>query len=99
MNPSQRRIEPASSEDLAERASWHYEPPYDFYNDDGKPVKNPECFFAGRDDAGALFGLMFFGDRRGAVFFGLGMRRNGSRSRPRVCTHGVEFAHERFPAD
>jgi hypothetical protein len=32
------RIERSTPASLAEVARWHYEPPYDFYDDDGKPV-------------------------------------------------------------
>ena len=31
------RIEPATDALFAERAEWRYPPPYDFYNDDGRP--------------------------------------------------------------
>src|SRR6185503_5310592 len=48
------RIEPADDAMFGERDAWRYEPPYDFYDSDGLPVKNPEFFFAARDDDGTL---------------------------------------------
>ena len=57
-----------------ERDAWRYEPPYDFYDSDGWPVKNPEFFFAARDDDGALIGFYFLEPRDGALFYGFGMR-------------------------
>lgn len=54
------RIEAADDAMFRERDAWRYEPPYDFYDSDGLPVKNPEFFFAARDDQGALIGFYFF---------------------------------------
>lgn len=81
------RIEPATAESLEEVATWRYESPYDFYNDDGKPVRNPERFFAVRDDDGRLVGSLYFEERADGVFYVLGMRPDltgWSRSRRRV---------------
>lgn len=50
-------VEPATTDDLAERAGWRCDPPYDLYDDDGRPVKNPERFFSVRDDGGRLVGF------------------------------------------
>lgn len=68
------RIEPADDAMFRERDAWCYEPPYDFYNSDGLPVKNPELFFAARDDDGTLIGFYFFEPRESALFYGFGMR-------------------------
>jgi [ribosomal protein S18]-alanine N-acetyltransferase len=68
------RIEPATTESLAEVAAWRYEPPYDVYDDDGKPVRNPERFYAARDETGALVGSFYFEQRGDALFYGLGLR-------------------------
>jgi [ribosomal protein S18]-alanine N-acetyltransferase len=53
---------------MAERASWRYSPPYDFYDDDGIPPKNPESIHGVRDEAGDLVGFCFFAPRGGAVY-------------------------------
>jgi RimJ/RimL family protein N-acetyltransferase len=92
-------IEPATAESLAEVARWRYEPPYDFYNDDGKPVKNPERHFAVRDEAGRLVGSLYFEEREPGVFYGLGMRPGltGRGLGLDFVRFGLEFAHERFP--
>jgi ribosomal-protein-alanine N-acetyltransferase len=91
-------IERASPEDLADRASWRYEPPYDFYDDHSRPVKNPEGFCSARDDAGRLVGFFYF-ERRGAgVFYGLGMRPDltGRGLGLEFVSTGIAFARERF---
>ena len=68
------RIEAADDAMFRERDAWRYDPPYDFYDGDGLPVKNPEFFFAVRDDEGALIGFYFFELRDDALFYGLGLR-------------------------
>jgi aminoglycoside 6'-N-acetyltransferase/ribosomal-protein-alanine N-acetyltransferase len=93
-------VEPATPEDLAERASWRYEAPYDFYDDDGRPVKNPERFLSVRDEAGLLVGF-FYLERRGAsVFYGLGMRPDltGQGLGLEFVRTGVDLARKRFRA-
>jgi [ribosomal protein S18]-alanine N-acetyltransferase len=91
-------VEPATSDDLAERAGWRYERPYDFYDDDGRPVKNPERFLSVRDADGRLIGF-FYLERRGAdVFYGLGMRPDltGRGLGLEFVLAGIEVARERF---
>jgi RimJ/RimL family protein N-acetyltransferase len=92
------RIEPATAESLEEVATWRYESPYDFYNDDGKPVRNPERFFAVRDDDGRLVGSLYFEERADGVFYGLGMRPDltGRGLGGGFVQLGLDFAHERF---
>lgn len=68
------KIEPADDGMFRERAGWRYPPPYDFYNDDGEPVKNPERFLAVRDDDDSLIGFYYFEKDRDALFYGLGLR-------------------------
>jgi ribosomal-protein-alanine N-acetyltransferase len=68
------RIEPADGGMFRERAGWRYPPPYDFYNDDGEPVKNPERFLAVRDHDGSLIGFYYFEHDGDALFYGLGLR-------------------------
>ena len=96
---SRWRIESASNASLAEVATWRYDPPYDFYNDDGKPVRNPERFFAVSDQNGRLVGSLYFEERESGVFYGLGMRPDltGRGLGLAFVRLGLEFAHERFP--
>jgi len=99
MQTSTWRIEPATAESLKEVAGWRYEPPYDFYNDDGKPVRNPERFFAVRDDGGLLVGSLYFEARPDGVFYGLGMRPDltGRGLGLGFVQCGLDFAHQHFP--
>ena len=68
------RIEPATDELFAEVLSLRYEPPYDRGNGDEEPVLNPERPPAAHDDAGDVVGFYYFGERSGAIFYGLGLR-------------------------
>jgi len=92
------RIESASDASLAEVATWRYDPPYDFYNDDGKPVRNPERFFAVSDENGRLLGSLYFEERERGVFYGLGMRPDltGKGLGPAFMQAGVDFAKQRY---
>jgi [ribosomal protein S18]-alanine N-acetyltransferase len=80
-------------------ATWRYESPYDFYNDDGKPVRNPERFFAVRDEDDRLVGSLYYEQRDNAVFYGLGLRPDltGHGLGPAFVRLGLAFAHEQFP--
>jgi len=88
------RIEPADDAMFGERDAWRYEPPYDFYDSDGLPVKNPEFFFAARDDDGTLIGFYFLEPRDGALFYGFGMRPDltGRGLGEQFVLAGLEFA-------
>jgi ribosomal-protein-alanine N-acetyltransferase len=88
------RIEPADDAMFRERDAWRYEPPYDFYDSDGLPVKNPEFFFAARDDDGTLIGFYFLEPRDGALFYGFGMRPDltGRGLGEQFVLAGLEFA-------
>jgi [ribosomal protein S18]-alanine N-acetyltransferase len=92
------RIEPSTLEALAERAAWRYPPPYDFYDDDGVPPKNPECFYSVRDQDGALVGFYFFMPRGDALFYGLGLHPDltGRGLGLDFVEAGIAFAEERF---
>jgi len=68
------RIEQADEAMFRERDAWRYDPPYDFYDSDGLPVKNPELFFAARDDDGALVGFYFLEPCGDVLFYGFGLR-------------------------
>jgi RimJ/RimL family protein N-acetyltransferase len=88
------RIEPADDAMFGERDAWRYEPPYDFYDSDGVPVKNPEFFFAARDDDSTLVGFYFLEPREGALFYGFGMRPDltGRGLGEQFVLAGLEFA-------
>jgi [ribosomal protein S18]-alanine N-acetyltransferase len=92
------RIEPADDVMFRERAAWRYEPPYDFYDDDGLPVKNPELFFAVRDEENALIGFYFLEPRGDELFYGFGLRpdRTGQGDGERFVLAGLEFARTRY---
>lgn len=87
-------IEPADDVMFRERNAWRYEPPYDFYDGDGVPVKNPELFFAARDDDSSLVGFYFFEPRDDALFYGFGMRPDltGRGLGEQFVLAGLEFA-------
>lgn len=99
MDISKWRIEPASEKSLAEVATWRYEQPYDFYNDDGKPVRSPERFFAVRDEADRLVGSLYYEEREPGVFYGLGLRPDltGQGLGLDFVRLGLKFAHTNFP--
>jgi ribosomal-protein-alanine N-acetyltransferase len=88
------RIEPADEALFREWDAWRYDPPYDFYDTDGLPVKNPELFYAARDDDGELIGFYFFEPVGEALFYGLGLRPGltGRGLGERFVLAGLEFA-------
>jgi [ribosomal protein S18]-alanine N-acetyltransferase len=88
------RIEAADDAMFRERDAWRYDPPYDFYDGDGLPVKNPEFFYAVRDDEGALIGFYFFGPCGDALFYGFGLRPDltGRGLGEQFVLAGLEFA-------
>ena len=92
------RIEPSSDDLFEERAKWRYDPPYDFYDDDGEPVLNPERFFAVRADDG-LVGFFYLEERDAGVFYGLGMRPDltGRGLGSDFVRLGLDLAHELYP--
>ena len=93
-------VGPATAEDLAERAGWRYERPYDFYDDDGRPVKNPERFVSVRDEASEVIGFFYFERRGESVFYGLGLRPDltGRGLGLDFVRTGIDLARRRFGA-
>ena len=91
-------IAPATPQAFRERAGWRYEPPFDLYDEDAKPVKNPERFWEARDEAGELVGFYYFERRGPTVKYGLGLRPEltGSGHGLDFVRAGVEFARKRF---
>ena len=91
-------ISAATREGFRERAEWRYEAPFDLYDEDGKPVKNPDRFFEARDESGALVGFYYFERSGRTVKFGLGLRPDltGMGLGLDFVEAGIEFARERF---
>ncbi|HET7855082.1 MAG TPA: GNAT family protein [Gaiellaceae bacterium] len=91
-------ITPATPEGFRERATWRYEPPFELYDEEGKPVKNPERFWEARDEAGELVGFYYFERKGPTVKYGLGLRPDltGSGHGLDFVRAGVDFARERF---
>jgi ribosomal-protein-alanine N-acetyltransferase len=90
------RIEAADESMFRERDAWRYEPPYDLYDSDGLPVKNPEFFRSVRDDEGVLIG--FYEPRDDALFFGLGLRPDltGRGLGEQFVLAGLKFARRAY---
>ena len=93
-------VGPATPEDLAERAGWRYEPPYDLYDDDGRPVKSPERFVSVRDETGELIGFFYFERCGDSVFYGLGLRpdHTGRGLGLEFVRTGIDLARRQFGA-
>ncbi len=85
-------------EHLAEMETWHYEPPYDFYDGDLDPVKNPERYFAALDEDGALCGYFYFEPKGNVLEYGLGLRPDltGRALGLEFFRAGLEFGRERY---
>jgi len=92
------RVELATPKLFVERASWRYPPPYDFYNDDGVPPKNPERFFSVCAEDREFVGFYYFEERGDAIFYGLGLRPDltGQGLGATFVQAGIEFARTRF---
>jgi RimJ/RimL family protein N-acetyltransferase len=93
------KIDPARPEDLAELATWRYASPYDFYNGDQEPVKNPERYFIARDDD-ELVGFYYFEPKDDALEYGLGLRPDlaGRGLGLEFFREGLAFGRERYLA-
>ena len=65
---------------------------------DGLPVKNPELFFAARDDDGTLMGFYFFEPRDISLFYGFGLRPDltGRGLGEQFVRAGLEYARPIF---
>ncbi len=91
----------ATRRGFRERGTWRYPPPFDVYDEDSKPVKNPERFFEARDQDGALVGFYYFERRGRTVKFGLGLRPDltGLGLGVDFVTAGMEFARDHYSAE
>jgi RimJ/RimL family protein N-acetyltransferase len=87
-----------TSSDFDELATWHYEPPYDFYNGDQEEPLNPERYFAARDDDGTMIGFYYYEPNGDVLDYGLGLRPDltGRGHGPDFFHAGLEFARERY---
>jgi RimJ/RimL family protein N-acetyltransferase len=94
------KIEPVAPRDFDEMATWRYEQPYDFYDGDEEPVKNPERYFAARDDDGTLVGFFYFEPKDDVLEYGLGLRPGltGRGLGLDFFRTGLEFGRERYRA-
>ena len=92
------KIEQATEADFAELNAWRYEPPYDFYDGDADPVKNPERHFVARDEDGALVGFYYFEVKGDVLEYGLGLRPDltGRSLGLEFFRTGLEFGRERY---
>ena len=83
---------------FAELATWHYEPPYDFYDGDQEEPLNPERHFAVRDEADAMIGFYYFEPNDDVLDYGLGLRPDlvGRGLGPDFFREGLEFGRVRY---
>lgn len=94
-------IVPADAGTFAELAAWRYRPPYDFYDGDPEPVRNPERFWAALGEDGDLVGFFYFEERADHVVeIGLGLRPDltGRGLGLEFFRTGLAFARARFDA-
>jgi RimJ/RimL family protein N-acetyltransferase len=91
-------IAPMLPEEFAEKATWRYGPPYEFYDETGEPVLNPERFFAARGDDGGLIGFYYYEPKDDVLDYGLGLRPDlaGRGLGLEFFRAGLEFGRERF---
>jgi [ribosomal protein S18]-alanine N-acetyltransferase len=92
------KITQAALETLAAIEGWRYDRPYDFYDGDEEPVKNPEHYFEARDEKDSLIGFYYFEQKGDALEYGLGMRPDltGRRLGLEFVRAGLEFGRQRF---
>jgi [ribosomal protein S18]-alanine N-acetyltransferase len=91
-------IQPASAAAHELLATWRYPPPYDFYDGDVDPVRNPERFYEARDEAGELIGFYYFEPNPPDLDYGLGLRPDltGRGLGLEFFQAGLAFARERY---
>jgi RimJ/RimL family protein N-acetyltransferase len=91
-------IQPESAESFRQRATWRYEPPFDFYDGDVDPVLNPERFFEALGEDGLLVGFYYFEEKGDALEIGLGLRPDltGRGLGFDFFLAGLDFGRRRF---
>jgi ribosomal-protein-alanine N-acetyltransferase len=92
------KIEPMTPGGFTERSTWRYDTPYDFYDESDEPVRNPERFFAVRDDDGRLAGFYYFEPNGDVLEYGLGLRPDltGRGLGLEFFRTGLEFGRDRY---
>lgn len=101
------RFEPMSDRQAHIIASWHYEPPYDFYDWEADeedlaelldPARRADHYFAALDDHEALLGFFSCFSEGDTVEVGLGLRPDltGRGRGFEFLLAGLEFARERY---
>ena len=91
-------IKPADDSMFRDVEQWRYAPPYDFYDGDADPVKNPERYFTARDDDGTLVGFYYFEQKGDVLEYGLGLRPEltGQGRGVEFFRAGLEFGRGRY---
>ena len=94
-------IRPARPQMFTDLRTWRYEPPYDFYDGDAEPVRNPERWYEALDEAGALVGNFYFEEKGDAVEIGLGLRPEltGRGLGLEFLRAGIEYGRARFDTE
>jgi len=101
------RFRKMEDEEATQISTWHYDPPYDFYDatsdpDDLKELLDPkrrkDAYFSVFDDHGVLVGFFQFEREGTRVDIGLGMRPDltGRGLGGEYLRAGLEFARRRF---
>jgi [ribosomal protein S18]-alanine N-acetyltransferase len=91
-------IEPASAETLELLSRWRYPPPYDFYDGDAEPTRNPERYFEARDENDELIGFYYFEPKPPDLDYGLGLGPDlaGRGLGLEFFLAGLAFGRERY---
>ena len=103
-------IRPMSQEEAEEIATWHYEPPYDFYDADADhrdlaelldAVQRSDKYFAAREASGSLIGYFGFVEAHGVVGVGVALRPDltGRGLGQAFLEAGLDYARERLSPD
>jgi RimJ/RimL family protein N-acetyltransferase len=92
------KVEPMTAADLADLATWRYEPPYDFYDGDLEEPLNLERYFAVRDDDEHVIGFYYYELVGDVLDYGLGLRPGlpGRGLGLDFFRTGLEFGRERY---
>ncbi len=91
-------FEPMDADGFATMDAWRYPAPYDFYDGDVAPIRNPERYFAAHDESGELVGFLYFEVRGPRLEYGLGLRPDlaGRGLGEAFFQAGLEFGREQY---